>query len=225
MPTTISFKKLLGGSPFPPLKKHMKLSSKCVEQIPIMLKALFDQDEDTLQAARGKVFELESQADEIFDGLSANLSLSKFLPVHRHDLIAVLREQEAIADTAQDIAGLLMIHLEVSSDLREPLLNLANKSQETVRSALAVIKTLDALVETGFKGPDLDKAYELIDEVCKSEDGADMLGIDLVDILYKNRKDKDPVATVFTYQLARWLGELADHAELVANHMRMLVAR
>jgi len=225
MPTTISFKQLLGGSPFPPLKEHMKLSAKCVEQIPIMLEALFDGEDGTLKDAREKVFELESQADEIFDNLSSSLSQHKFLPVHRHDLIAVLREQEEIADTAQDIAGLLMTHLDVSGELREPLLTLANKSVETCHNALKVIKTLDALVETGFKGPDVDHVYQLIDEVSKSEDGADMLGIDLVDTLYQHHKDKDPVSTVFTYQLTRWLGELADHAELVGSRMRLLVAR
>ncbi|MEA3410786.1 MAG: TIGR00153 family protein [Pseudomonadota bacterium] len=225
MTTTISFKKLLGGSPFPPLKKHMKLASKCVEQVPVMLLALFDEDEEALQGAREKVFELESQADEIFDSLSSSLSQSKFLPVHRHDVIAVLREQEEIADTSQDIAGLLLIHLEVSSELREPLITLANKSQETVHKALDVIKMLDALVETGFKGPDLDRVYELIDEVSRSEDGADMLGIEVVNNLYQHHKDTDPVSTIFTYQLARWLGELADHAELVGSRMRMLVAR
>lgn len=225
MPTTISFKQLLGGSPFPPMKEHMKLSAKCVEQIPVMLEALFDNEEDALQAARNKVFELESEADRIFDNLSSGLSQSKFLPVHRHDLIAVLREQESIADTAQDIAGLLLIHLDIASELREPLLTLANKSVETVHKALSVIKMLDALVETGFKGPDVDHVFELIDEVAKSEDGADMLGIDLVDSIYRHHKEKDPVSTMFSYQLTRWLGELADHAELVGSRMRLLVGR
>ena len=225
MPTTISFKKLLGGSPFPAMKAHMKLAHQCVEQIPMMLEALFDQDEASLQSTRNAVFDLESQADTIFDHLSSGLSQSKFLPVHRHDLIAVLREQEEIADTAQDIAGLLSIHLDVSAELREPLLELANKALETVHKAQKVIKKLDALVETGFKGPDVDKVYELIDEVARSEDGADMLGIALVDSLYTYHKNKDPVSAVFTYQLTRWLGNLADHSELVASRMRLLVAR
>ncbi len=225
MPTTISFKKLLGGSPFPLMKKHMKLSAKCVEQIPIMLEALFDNQEHALQAARNKVFELESEADQIFDNLSSGLSQSKFLPVHRHDVIAVLREQESIADTAQDIAGLLSMHLDISPELREPLLSLANKSVETVHKAQAVIKKLDALVETGFKGPDVDQVFELIDDVAKSEDGADMLGIELVDNIYRHHKEKDPVSTMFSYQLTRWLGELADHAELVGSRMRLLVGR
>ena len=225
MPTTISFKKLLGGSPFPPLIEHMKIATKSVEQLPMMLQALFDGDGDTLQEYKTKVFDLESQADKIFDNLSSRLTEHKFLPVHRHDLIAVLREQELIADTAQDIAGLLMIHLDVSSELREPIITLANKSVETCHKARELVESLNILVETGFKGPDIDNVYELINQVSVSEDGADMLGIDLLDVLYRRHKERDPVSTIFTYQLIRWLGELADHAELVGSRMRMLVVR
>ena len=225
MPTTIDFKKLLGGSPFPAVKLHMKLSAKCVEQIPVMLVALFDNDEESLMESRNKVFALESQADNIFDKLSSNLSRSKFLPVHRHDLVAIMREQEEIADTAQNIAGILSIHIDISPEQQQPLLNLANKSVETVHKAREVIRKLDSLIETGFKGPDVDELFELIDEVAKCEDGADMLGIDIVNNLYQHHKDKDPVSTIFVYQLTRWLGELADHAELVGSRMRLLVPR
>jgi len=225
MTTTISFKQLLGGSPFPHMKEHMKLSAMCVEQIPLMLTALFDHEEQELIEKRKKVFELEGEADNIFDNLSSTLSQSKYLPVHRHDLLGVLREQEMIADTAQDIAGLLSIHLDIAGELREPILALTNKAVDTVHKAQKVVGSLDALVETGFKGPDVDTAFQLIDEVSRSEDGADMLGIELVDILYKHHKNKDPVSTQFTYQLIRWLGDLADHAEMVGSHMRLLIAR
>lgn len=224
MPTTISFKKLLGGSPFPPMKAHMKLATEATEHIPLMLQAIFDHDEQTLKKLRYKVFDLETEADQIYDKLSSKLSQSKFLPVHRHDLISVLQQQEMISDTAQDIAGLLSVNLDVALEMREPLLELANNSVEAVRMALAVIKTLDALVETGFKGPDVDTVNELIDQLAETEDGTDMQGIDLMDFLHMHHKDKDAVSTVFTYQLIRWLSELADYAELIGSHMRLVVS-
>lgn len=225
MSRTISFKQLLGGSPFPSMKQHMKIAAQCVEKIPVMLQAVFDKDESILKKNRYKVFDLETEADQIYDKLSSSLSQSKFLPVHRHDLIAVLQQQELIADNAQDIAGLMSIQLDIAPELRESLFVLANKTLDAVQMALAVIKTLDALVETGFKGPDVDNVHEMIDQLAEVEDGVDMLGIDIIDLLHKHHMDKDPVSTVFTYQLVRWLGELADHAELVGSHMRLLVAR
>lgn len=224
MTTTISFKQLLGGSPFPPMMEHMSLAAECVAQISPMIHAIFDQHEDKIMELRSKVFELETQADHIYDHLSANLPQTKYLPVHRHDVITVLQHQEAIADTAQDIAGILSVKLDIAPELREPVLNLASKAQDAVQLALSVIKSLNALVETGFEGPDVDRVNDTINQLIQTEDGADMLGIDLMDILHKHHKDKDPVSTMFTYQVIRWLGELADAAELVGSHMRLLIA-
>lgn len=224
MTTTISFKQLLGGSPFPPMMEHMRLAAECVEQVPPMLDAVFDKDDMALKELRMNVFDLETQADHIYDKLSANLPQTKFLPVHRHDLIAVLQRQEMIADIAQDIAGIVSVNLDIAAELRRPLLDLANKSLDAVRLALSVIKSLDAMVETGFEGPDVEQASDKIDQLVSIEDGADMLGIDIMDILHKHHQDKDAVSTIFVYQLTRWLGELADNAELVGSHMRLLIA-
>ncbi len=224
MTTTISFKKLLGGSPFPPLMEHMKLAAECVEQIPKMLHAVFDKDEAELNVLRARIFDLETKADHIYDDLSANLPQTKRLPVHRHDLIAVLQRQEMIADTAQDIAGIISINLNMASELRDPVLDLASKSLDAVQLARSVVKSLDALVETGFEGPDVDRVNSLVDELIKTEDGADMLGIEIMNVLHKHHQDKDPVSTIFVYQITRWLGELADNAELVGSHMRLLIA-
>ena len=131
-----------------------------------MLEALFDGDEATLRAAREKVFDLESQADAIFDNLSSRLSQHKFLPVHRHDLIAVLREQEAIADTAQDIAGLAELRtMTLPPTLREPLLDLVRRVLAACEHAERIINELDELVETGFRGREVGLVEGMIDEL------------------------------------------------------------
>ena len=57
MHTKISLKKLLGGYPFTQMKEQMKLSTKCVEKIPVMLQEIFDNEEDVLKEDRNKVFD------------------------------------------------------------------------------------------------------------------------------------------------------------------------
>ena len=227
MPTTLDFRRFFGRSPFPPLQNHMKIAVQCAEKIPELLEALFAGDDAKLKDIKYRVFELESDADKVFDRLSSQLPMSMFLPVHRHDLIAVLRSQESIADTAQDIAGIIALHLDIAAELHTPLLSLAKKGVETCRRALTVINSLSSLIETGFKGPDVARVHDLIDEVYKSEDGADVMGIDLTQTLYLHHKEKgaDPVAIVFTFELIRWLGNLSDHAELVGSRTRLLIAR
>ncbi len=227
MVTTISFQRFFGKSPFPPVQEHMRLAMQCAEQVPRLLEALFSGDEGNLKDLKYKVFDLESEADKVFDQLSSQLPKSMFMPVHRHDLLSVLRSQEDIANTARDIAGIVGLHFEVTAELRRPLISLANKGLDTCRHALAVIESLSSLVETGFKGPDLNRVHDLIDEVYKSEDGADIMGIDLTETLYLHHKDKDadPVAIVFTYQLIQWLRGLSDHGERVGSRTRLLIAR
>jgi len=227
MPTTISFQRFFGKTPFPPMQDHMRLAVQCAEQIPDLLDALFEGDEGALKALKYKVFDLEREADKMFDQLSSELPRSMFMPVHRHDLVAVLRGQEAIANTSQDIAGMLALHLDITRELRKPLASLTNKGVETCQRALAVIEHLSNLVETGFKGPDVDRMHDLINEVDESEDGADVMGIDLTNALYLHHKDKDAnaVSIVFTYQLISWLRELSDEAQRVGSRARLLVAR
>ncbi len=227
MPTTLDFQRFFGRSPFPPVQDHMRIAIQCVEQVPELLEALFSADEASLKDLKYKVFELESEADKMFDQLSSQLPKTMFMPVHRHDLIAVLQSQEDIANTSRDIAGILALQLDISKALHKPLISLGNKGIETCHRALNVIEYLSNLVETGFKGPDVTRIHELIDEIDESQDGADLMGIDLTQTLYAHHKDKqaDPVVTMFTYQLITWLRDLSDHAEMVGTRTRLLIAR
>ncbi len=225
MPTTISFHKLFGKSPFPPVQEHMRLAVKCTEKIPELIEAMLTRNEGQVKELKYQVFELEEQADKVYDELTSKLPKSMFMPVHRHDLLSVLESQEAIADTAQDITGLAQLPLEVPEEMHKPLVALAKRSAKTCKRALKVIESINELVETGFKGPDVDRVHGLIDEVAKSEQDADNIGIELTAAVFKHHKDTDPVSVVFTYQLVRWLGELSDHAEIVGAKTRLLMAK
>ncbi len=225
MPTTISFHKLFGKSPFPPMQEHMRLAVQCAEHIPALIEAMLARNEGQLKDLKYQLFELEEQADKVYDELTSKLPKSMFMPVHRHDLLSVLESQEAIADTAQDITGLAQLPLEIPAEMHKPLVTLAKRSAKTCKRALTVIESISGLVETGFKGPDVDRVHGLIDDVAKSEQDADNIGIDLTAAVFQHHKDTDPVSVVFTYQLVRWLGDLSDHAEIVGAKTRLLMAK
>ncbi len=225
MPTTISFHKLFGKSPFPPMQEHMRLAVRCAEHIPDLVDAMLVRDGGRVKELKYQVFELEGQADKVYDELTSKLPKSMFMPVHRHDLLSVLESQEAIADTAQDVTGLVQLPLEVPEEMHKPLVALAKRSVKTCKRALKVIESLNELVETGFKGPDVDRVHGLIDDVAKSEQDADDIGIDLTAAVFEHHKDTDPVSVVFTYQLVRWLGDLSDHAEIVGAKTRLLMTK
>ena len=115
--------------------------------------------------------------------------------------------------------------LEVSAELVDPLVDLAEVGIACCRQALEVIRALDELIEAGFKGPDLPRVLGMIDEIARIEDGSDMLAINLTKELYRHRSGTDPVTVVMLFELIRWLGNISDHADLVGSRCRFLIAK
>ena len=71
------------------------------------------------------------------------------MPVDRRDLLEVLAMQDAIADTAQDIAGLLLERdMEVPAGMEGPLMELVKRCVDSCDLAHGIIRELDELVES-----------------------------------------------------------------------------
>ena len=151
---------------------------------------------------------------------------SLFLPVDRRDLLDVLAMQDSIADTAQDIAGLLVERkMEVPQSMAEPLMALVNRCVDTCNQAGKIIEELDELVETGFRGRDASRVSDMVDALNKIEDETDEMGMQLTRSLFAQEDTMSPVSVMFWYQLIQWIGDLADYGEKVGDRLRLLLAR
>ena len=121
-----AFISLFGRSPFKPMQEHISVVTRCAAEVPSLFDALCKGDQAEVAATKDRIFALEEEADEIKNELRAHLPKSLLLPVDRRDLLEVLDMQDSIADTAQDIAGLLVERpMEVPENLKEPLVALA----------------------------------------------------------------------------------------------------
>ena len=109
MRTTSPIAALFGRSPFRPLQEHMKIVEECADEVPPLFEALRDRDHAAVIARKDRIFELEGQADDVKNELRLHLPRSLFMPVDRRDLLDLLNAQDSIADTIQDIAGLLVL--------------------------------------------------------------------------------------------------------------------
>ena len=226
MPTTIKFKKLFGKSYMKPMRKHMELAVECAHQIAPAVEAYIEGDTGALKEIRTSIFSLEEQADEILEEIQSALPKSMFMPIDRRDLLAVLAMQEAIADRAQDIIGLMVeLPLYVPEEMRKPLVQLAKRTAQACDDALKIIKSMKDLVEAGFKGPIVEEVQKQITKTIKVETDADTLGIELTHSLFSHRGNIDPVSVVFLYQLIQWIDDLADNAEKLAIRSRLFLAR
>ena len=219
------FASLFGRSPFKPMQEHMRTVKKCAAQVTKLFEALCEGDQDKVESVKDRIFELENEADDIKNHLRAHLPKSLFMPVDRRDLLEVLDLQDNIADTAQDIAGLLVERkMEVAEGMDQPLLNMVRRCVDACDQANRIIERLDELVETGFRGPESEAVLEMVDQLNKIESDTDQMGLELARSLFFHEDKMNPVSVVFWYDLIRMIGELADYAEKVGNRLRLLLA-
>ncbi|MCU7802034.1 MAG: TIGR00153 family protein [Candidatus Thiodiazotropha sp. (ex Lucinoma annulata)] len=217
---------LLGSSPFKPLQVHMGIVKECIAEVPGLFEALIAGNQEQLKAAKEKIFSLEHDADQIENDIRARLPKSLFMPVDRRDLLELLEMQDSIADTAQDIAGLMMERdMSVPKDMNEPLQAFVQRCVDTCNQAASIIEELDELIEMGFKGNQANKVEEMVEVLGKVEDETDDMGMALARSLFAQEESMNPVSVMFWYQMIQWIGDLADYAEKVGDRMRLLIAR
>jgi len=226
MSTTNPLAGLFGKSPFKALQVHMRVVLECAHEIPPLFDALAAGDQERVEATKNKIFEKEAEADKIKNDLRGALPKSLFMPVDRRDLLDVLQMQDSIADTAQDIAGLLVERrMELPDFMKEPMLALARRSIDACNQSAKIIEELDELLAMGFRGREASQVEAMVEKLNLIEDDTDELGIELARHLFEHEDEIKPVSVMMWYQLIEWVGDLADYAEKVGDRLRLLIAR
>jgi predicted phosphate transport protein (TIGR00153 family) len=226
MATTNPLLKLFGQSPFKPLQEHMRVVVRCADEVPGLFAALCEDDRKKIGEIRDEIFALENKADEIKNELRSHLPKTLFMPVDRRDILEILDLQDSIADTAQDIAGALMVRQpKVLEPIRGPLLDLTDRCLEACHQMARIMEQLDELVETGFRGRDSEIVLAMIDELNRIETDTDHKAIHLLTELFAHEGEIDPVSLMVWHRLIRWIGDLANYSEKVGNRLRLLIAR
>jgi hypothetical protein len=217
---------LFARSPFKPMQQHMGVVHECVALVPTLFDALIAGDQQALADTQQAIFAKEHEADQIKNEVRLHLPRSLFLPVDRRDLLEVLEVQDAIADTAQDIAGLLLQReMTVPAAMQADLTALVRRCVDAVAQSQAIIGELDELVETGFRGPEAARVEEMVRELNDIETETDDLAISLTRNLFKDEDSMSPISVMFWYRLIQWIGDLADDAEKVGDRLLLLIAR
>jgi len=221
-----TFSKLFGQSPFTALQDHMRVVVECAREVQPLIEALAAGDQEQVIQLKDRIFEREAEADRIKHELRAHLPKSLFMPVDRRDLLEVLLLQDTIANVAQDIAGLLIERkMSIPDFLRDPLTLLTARCVDTVEHAAKVIEELDELLAIGFRGREVDLVDKMLTELNAIEDETDELGIALARALFDHEDELKPVSVMMWYQIIEWIGDLADYAEKVGDHLRLLIAK
>jgi predicted phosphate transport protein (TIGR00153 family) len=226
MRTTNPIASLLGRSPFKPMQAHMRIVNECIAHVPALFEALIAGDQAEVVKVKDLIFAKEQEADDLEHELRASLPKSLFLPVDRRDLLDLLNMQDYMADTAQDIAGLMIERdMTVPEGMAESLRELVQRCVDACDLAKKIIEEMDELIEAGFGGREAASVLDMVEQLSAIEDETDEMGVKLTQILFAKEDEMKPVSVMFWYQMIQWIGDMADYAEKAGDRMRLLIAR
>lgn len=216
--------KLFGKSPFEPLYQHMVKVKECVDLVRPLMDAVLQGETKKVKEIAKKIFKAEHYADMVKKDIRSNLPKSIFLPVARGDLLRFLKEQDNIADSAEDLAVLLTLRkTTVPEEMKEDLKDFVNKVLETYEKAMVVSSEIKLLAETSFGGAEAHKVIELIEQIKVKEWEADKAQMNTAKKLFSIEEKLDPVSVVMWMNILKELGTLANHAENAGDQMRVML--
>ncbi len=206
--------KLFGKSPFEPLYQHMCKVKECVDMVRPLMDALVNDDYERIKELAEEIFKAEHKADLVKKEIRMRLHKGVFLPVARGDILRFLKEQDNIADSAEDVAVLLSMRKMIfPQGLKKELQELVDKVMEAFDVAMQVSGEIKILDATSFGGAEAHKVIDMIEQIKVKEWEADKLQMKAGQKVFLLEKELDPVSVMMWMLILKELGALANHAE------------
>ena len=204
----------------------METAQNCAYQLTEFFEAVNSNDWDKAKEVRRVIIDLETEADKQKVDIRVHLPNSLFMPVARNDLLELVTVQDKVANTAKSISGLVIGRELQIPDTILPTFDAYLKSAlATTAQANQTIKELDELLETGFRGQELDLVDRMIGELDQREQETDELEITLRRELRNIETSYNPIDVFFLYQIIDQVGELSNVAQRVGSRLMIMLAR
>ncbi|GDY27152.1 MULTISPECIES: TIGR00153 family protein [unclassified Agarivorans] len=217
---------LFAKSPIKPLEEHINVVHECCEVLVPFFEAVLDKDWKTAAKRRRDISNLEKEADRMKREIRLNLPGGIFMPIERSDVLELLTHQDRIANKAKDISGrMLGRKMELPPKLAEMFMAYLARCLEATGKAKDAINELEDLLETGFRGREVDLVKKMVHELDVIEDDTDAQQIKIRRKLQKIEKKLDPIDAMFLYFIIEAIGELADQAQRVGARLELMIYR
>ena len=217
---------MFGPSPIRPIEQHMRKVYHCAKQLHPFFEAVLAQDWVNALEIKEKIASIEKEADLIKRDLRLHLPTGLFLPVARTDLLELLSVQDRIANKAEDIAGLIMSRrMEIPESLSIIFMPFLIRCLDAAKQACQAINELDELLESGFRGSELKIVEDMIVTLDEIEHDSDTQLALIRHKIFELEQELPALEVIFLYKLVQWIGELADHAQMVGGRLQILIAR
>ena len=204
----------------------MSAVATCTMLLPEFLDACYNDDWETARSVYDKIKKLENEADAMKRNFRLNMPNSLFMPMPRTDLLELITIQDKVANVAQDIAGIMLgRRMCVPELIRIDFSAFLDSALKVAQQAKKAIDELDELLESGFKGKEIDIVTDLIHQLNDREHTADGNEREIREKLMSIENDIPPLEAMFLYNIIEKIGSLADCAQRVGSRLLLLLAR
>ncbi|PMP67500.1 MAG: phosphate transport system regulatory protein PhoU [Thermodesulfobacterium geofontis] len=205
------------------LKKHAHLVLECVERLSLALEAYNTKNFTRLEEIAKHIIEIEKEADQMKRNIRGHLPKGIILPVERFELFLYLKEQDAIADVAEEILNWLSFkYLEIPKSLFKEIETLLNKSIESLKYLEALIDySADFLITKNENSR--NQAKEIVRTIRYSQYLAEEFGNKVKKEIFS--KIEDPLTLFYILKLVDLILSIPHHAENTADLMRAMIAK
>ena len=217
---------MFGSSPIRPMQQHMGKVQACAAQLAPFLEAVQGEKWDEARRIQRHIAEMEEVADQLKRKLRLSLPTGLMMAMSRRDLLQVLTMQDRIANKAKDIAGLMMGRkMRFPEPVGRLMLEFMRRCIDAITQAEIAINELDELLETGFRGREVQLVESMVSKLDEIESDTDRLQVGVRDALFVLEKDLPPVDVMFMYQVIDWTGDLGNLAQRVGSRLEIMLAR
>ena len=213
---------LFGESPFGALEAHGEKVHECVRLLRDLFAALKAGDQTGLRDLSERISRLETEADDLRNHLHEMVASKVLLPMKKEEMLAILEDQDSMADRAEEIAFMLTYR---DLTLPEPFITLVLDYVEKVLGncelAEGIMSRMDLLVESSFKGRDALTVSKLVTELAQRDDAVKPQQVDLTRRLLGPEAQLPPVEAILWLKIVALLGELSKAADRTGHGVRM----
>ncbi len=205
------------------LEKHARLVIECTERLPLALEAYFSKDFSRLDEISEDIIAIEREADRLKQNIRAHLPYGIITPVDKFELFMYLKEQDAVADAAEDILKWLTFKsIDVPKELSLKILELLEENIKTAEYLIPLIEKSRLYIERGDE-VSRKNAKEIIRDIRRREHESDLLSTEIKRSIFKLNEDFSIV--YFLLKLLEYIGEISARSENAADLMRAMIAK
>ena len=166
-----TFLSVFAKSPIKPIEEHIRKVHQASELLIPFFDAVYQQDWQQAADVRKNIVALEKEADKLKREIRINLPRGLFLPVDRTDILELVSQQDKIANKTKDITGrVLGRELLIPASLQQDFKTYVQRCIDATALASEVINELDELLETGFRGREVDLVIKMVEQLDAIED-------------------------------------------------------